>query len=186
MSGQARARDTLRWGDQFAFNFNPTVLISPTQSSQLIATHWDYPLTWNVMFVGVPVLNSDETGALHLKFRVVVGVGQSQTSFIYPFSTTAGAPLGAEGFNFTGPPYNAIMSLQQIPAQDLQVTSLLTVSGLTSTSPSEQLVVGVYAAPIIESHTMRDLADRLAPGQGERQGGWMPPGFTPEHLGYKR
>jgi hypothetical protein len=186
MSGQARARDTLRWGDQFAFSFNPTVLITPTQSSQLIAAHWDYPLTWNVMFVAAPVLNADETGALHLQFKVVVGVGQSQTSFIYPFSTIAGAALGAEGFNFTGPPYNTIMSLQQIPAQDLQVTSLLSVSGLTSVGHSEQLVVGVYAAPIIESHTMRDLAERLAPGQGERQGGWMPEGFHPEQLGYRR
>jgi hypothetical protein len=172
------------------------------QTNQLIAAHWKYPITWNVILVGAPQMDPTETGALLISWDIVIGAGQSQTRIfpfalgplsIFPGPTPTGLVsegmwwAGPSGDPFVGLPlYQPLIATFQIPAQDIQITAHPSNGFLSAPANTDSVTVGAYVAPITEPHALQLMQDIMGEHQGDRKGGWMGPGFTPEPLGYRR
>jgi hypothetical protein len=163
--------DTLRWGNIEVLNF-PT---PPPEGSnllttqQIVAAHWDYPLTWCVQIALIPQFNPAESTAFLLTLNCILGTGQGQMQipFQYPFAA---------------PPYAPTFDQKFFPAQDLQISATLTGAFVT---PSNSFQVGVFAAPFGgEPHVMKQILEHLR-GDGRKGPQWMPPGFNPEPLEYR-
>ena len=179
-SAQQSAQDTLRWGDSKTFaNLSTTENVN-LSSKQLVAAHWRWPLTWKLMVAVVPAMVAAETAIFTLAIRVTVGSGQGTTTVKLPLIFVA--PSAGPGSAYLDQTF-----FFDIPAQDIQVEALLTG---TANQPGDSVTVGVYVAPVTEAHAMTHMLDGFAKderfGRGEREGGWMPPGFHPEPLQYGR
>ena len=172
-SVQMTAQDTLRWGGRQNFR-----LIAGTKdgfsavSKQLILARWRWPLTWKTCLIVVTQLGASETGTFDVDFQWNVGVGDNVTSF----SLGKLAAIAASGTS---------VQFFDMPAQEFNIIATITAHNLATTT-EDNFVVGALAAPWTEPHAMTHMLDHFAAGEGERQDGWMPPGFEPEELGYHR
>ena len=163
------AHDTLRWGDTRGFQLSAGEAATDTPTQQLVAAHWDYPITWTVLLVMTPQLTGAEVNPFTVTYNVTVGVGQGTHTYPLTYDFIAG------GF------YAPISDQKFIPAQDLQINALLT----GNPSNNEGFQIGAFAAPMTEPHAMREIG-RILRGESQSHVQWMPPGFHPEEMGYRR
>lgn len=197
---QGHAADTLRWGSR-----NNIAIVDPggnsatlptlygqavaiaqaAQGKQLVNAHWPWPLSWQTAVIINPQMAPDETGSVIVGVEFTIGSGDGNATWIATYTVS--------------PPYNPIFDPYQgpIPAADVLVrvaylAQVTETSGLTNllSVNTDNLEVGVFAAPVTEAHALRHLLEGFSKderfGAGEREGGWMPPGFHPEPLGYRR
>ena len=198
---QARAADTLRWGGRTSLAWGPTSAIKGNAQanlnqavnnargklgSQLVNAHWRWPLTWRTLVCLRPQFAPDETGTVVVRIDWTVGSGDAQQTFstFYPLSPTSG--VGYE---------DVVDTSVVLPGADVQVElsqgGIFVPSGeghSLVTASVDMLEVGVFVAPITEPHAGLHVAESMgALVDANRQDGtWMPPGFTPEQLGYRR
>jgi len=193
---QARAADTLRWGGRTSLawgpkspaggnaNVNLQAALNAARGklgSQLVNAHWRWPIQWKTLVCLVPQFAPDETGSVDVAVTWTIGSGDAQQSFQTNYTV--------------GPPYLTVLdNTVDLPAADVQVT--LAQGALTqtpgegktlSTASVDFLEVAIFVAPVTEAHALLHLAESLEALLGAtREGGWMPPGFHPEPLGYDR
>lgn len=198
---QARAADTLRWGGRTSLSWGPsspaggnnqTQLNSAINrargklGSQLVNAHWRWPLSWRTLVCIRPQFAPDETGTVTVRLDWTIGSGDAQQTFsmFYVLSPTAG--VGYE---------DLVDPTLILPAADVQCT--LSLGGIfapdtdthpISTATVDMLEIGVFVAPYTEPHAGLHMAESAgALVDANRQDGtWMPPGFNPEELGYRR
>lgn len=202
-SDQMSSQDDVRWGDRLTVSWDGTTGKSNAglqaalnnalgkQGKQLLNLHWRWPCSMQLALVLVPQFDATETGVLRVAYQVSFGSGNS---IQLPVQETIQGTGTAAG--------NAVLSLIDtsiiLPAQDVQVT----VTGLSTDvdNPHPLLAggsvqIGAFIAPQTEVHAMTEmlaclcrLEDKGNDGAGvdQRQGDWMPPGFYPEHLRYRR
>jgi hypothetical protein len=170
------ALDTLRWGDTGDFVIPGTgPETTPRVSKQLVQASWRWPLTWAVQFNMVPNFSATETATFVATFLVTVGVGQATFTYpqVYTFAPAAGV-------------YSPIRDQQLIPAENLQII-LTSLTGVKTTTTQENFAFAVFAAPMTEPHAMTELLEEVRGGRARpRENGWMPEGFNPEPLEYRR
>lgn len=168
------AHTTLRWGDSHLVPIiNAGGDVRNYATKQLVAAHWRWPLSWNVLLIVQPFFEPGEAATFTVAWDVVIGVGQTTQTFTL--------------FQSVAPPYNSIIDQRFWPAQDLQITGR--VSG--NSSRQEGILLGAFVAPQTEPHAMTELLEhargaRPQVQQHPQQVEWMPPGFVPEELGYRR
>lgn len=197
-ASQGRAQDTLRWGGRTGLTIqNPAggaaaalakalANAQGQQGKQLVNAHWKWPLTWNTLVCIRPIMAPDETGSVIVNLAFTIGSGDAQQTFIASY-TVAGP----------GPYLSTIDTSLYLPACDVMVA--VDSMGVPNegggpaplnTTGTDVLEVGVFVAPFTEPHSALHLLEGFARDerfeQGDRDGGWMPPGFNPETLGYKR
>lgn len=188
--GQARAQDTLRWGGMLGVPISAgpaqaeldQVLreASARSGMQLVDAHWRWPLTWAVALVVTP---QGLTGDVNVQFEIVIGSGDAQQRIL----RTVTVPSGSVD--------TAVDNTLALPACDLLIrpVAILTEGegGHPLAGPGN-VEIGAFVAPETEPHAMLHMLECLgkmcggADGAGHRDGGWMPPGFSPERLAYAR
>jgi hypothetical protein len=173
------AHTTLRWGGSQTFAINPVPgepdVVVNYPSKQLVALQWRWPVSWNVFTAIVPMFDPSEGATFTMSLEYVLGVGQGIDSFTRNFTIapTAGVyPVSVTDQIF-------------LPAQDIQITAVL--SGKQQTAQPEMCKVAVWGAPQTEVHALLELLQFLrGEGSDQRQPQWMPPGFHPEPVHYRR
>jgi hypothetical protein len=163
------AHDSLRWGDTKGFTLAAGEAATDMPTQQLVSARWDYPISWTVLLVMVPQLDPAETQPFTVTYKITVGVGQGTQTYPVTYGFTAA------GF------YVPISDQKTIPSQDLQIIASLT----GNPSVNEGFLIGAFAAPVTEVFALRELM-RAARGEGEKHVQWMPHGFYPEEMGYRR
>jgi len=155
MSRHGTSLETLRWGDaQTATIVSPALAaLTQVQTKQLAQARWRWPLTWGLRFSIEPQVAAGETTTFTVDFSVTIGSGQNSATvhFVY-LLTMANA-------------YAPITDFQQLPAQDVQVTCMVSNpggSGLTS-----NIRVGAFLAPITEQHAARGMYEAHVEGEPE-------------------
>jgi hypothetical protein len=201
---QGRAQDALRWGGRTAVAWGPhspvggntgpqlqqAVNLAKGQlGNQLVNAHWRWPLTWQTLVCIVPQFSPDEVGAMVVRLDWTLGSGDAQNTFQTFYTVSLDPTTGL---------YTSVIDTETIlPGADVQVVlgALLPVaeaSGLPAltTTSVDVLDIGVFVAPQTEAHALLLLLEGFSKderfGAGEREGGWMPPGFNEEPLGYRR
>jgi hypothetical protein len=163
--------DTLRWGDAKTVQIPAAGGLGPafafTSNQQLAQARWRWPLMWGLRIIILPHFNADETATFTVQVMVTIGSGQNSTTavFTYTVAPTAGVyPV-------------CVNDLQQLPAQDVQVTCKVTSGAATASAAAETLEVGCYLAPLTEPHGTTRLYEWMMtpPDRGAR--------WTTEHHG---
>jgi hypothetical protein len=187
---QARAQDTLRWGGMFSV----AIPVGPSQATldqavreaaahsgkQLVNAHWRWPLAWRVALLVTP---QQITGDVNVQFEIIVGSGDAQQRILRTVTVSNGSID------------TAVDNALALPACDLLIRAVTITTegegGHPIAGPG-YVEIGAFVAPETEPHAMLHMLECLgkmcggAEGAGHRDGGWMPPGFTPEGLGYGR
>jgi hypothetical protein len=198
---QARAADTLRWGGRTAVTWGPTsaaggnaqanlnkaVLQANHLGVQLVNAHWRWPLTWQTTVILTPQFAPDEGGTVIVRIDWILGSGDAQQNFS-TFYTMAPQPG-------TGLYRSVVDSTTILAGCDLQAKlgtgSIATTGGEVpgpGTTTQDTLEIGVFVAPYTESHALLHAAENSGAlvDANRRDETWMPPGFLPEPLGYRR
>ena len=199
-SPQHRAQDTLRWGGRTSLVWGPASpaggnsnanmqnalnLANGNLGRQLVNAHWRWPLAWQTLVVMQPQFAADETGAVVVSIEWTIGSGDAQLTFSSSY-TLAPTPVSGVYASIIDPTIF-------IPACDImvQVKSLVAAPGDgkgPNTATVDSLDIGVFVAPQTEPHATLHLLEHWDKylDSGNREDGWMPPGFNPEPLGYTR
>lgn len=184
--GQARAQDTLRWGSMF----NVAIPAGPSQATldqlvreaaahngkQLVNAHWRWPLSWRVALVVTP---QGVTGDVNVQFELTMGSGDGEQRILRTVTVANGSVD------------TTVDNTLALPACDLLIRAVTITTegegGHPIAGPGN-VEIGAYVAPETEAHALLHMLDCMcgADTAGGRNGGWMPPGFTPEGLGYAR
>lgn len=143
--------DSIRWGDAENVSFVVpaialTPIVAPTKS-QLVHAVWHWPLTWTVAIVVIPQFISTEGATFTLSIEVTIGVGASVASFTIPIDLA--------------PPYAPVFLQQFFPSQDLQMKATLRGTPTGTAGATENLFVGLFAAPMTEPHAMTQMLESL-------------------------
>ncbi len=165
MSGDAT---TQRWGDQLTASVTSSGGILPvswsTNTKQLIAAHWRWPLMWGLRISIVPALDATETATFTITITCTVGSGQTAIPVVFTYVL---APVAGV--------YAPINDLQQIPAEDVQVIATVTGQPAAAAGVKDNIVVGAVIAPFTDPHGLTRLYDwMMTPPNEQPEGGrWM-------------
>lgn len=145
---------SIRWGDAENLEFVVpalalTPIVAPTKS-QLVAAHWNWPLTWTVGVVLIPQFAATETATFSVDLLVTMGVGASVATF--PVTYTLAPVAGA---------YLPVFDQKFFPSQDLQMKAQIRGVPTGPAGATENLFVGLFAAPLTEPHAMTRVLETL-------------------------
>jgi hypothetical protein len=174
---QQSAQDTLRWGDVEAVTFTAFPSATDQLTKQLISARWRWPMTWKLAAAIRVNAPPGAANPITIAVETTLGSGQAQqTVFLSPLIVIPA-------------PYLDVYMTFDVPAQDIQCRARVMFAG-EEIAGSFAVQIGLFTAPITEAHAMTHVADGLSKDERfeneARQGGWMPPGFNPEPLGYHR
>jgi hypothetical protein len=191
-SDQARAQDTLRWGGVVPVNITQT---GPSQANldaalanaagvsgkQLVNAHWRWPLTWSIALV---LTAQNLTGDIFVTYEITMGSGDAQETIRRTINIA------------NGQTDSTVDNVLRLPACDIMIRpTIISSTDSHAIAGPGSLEICAFAAPETEPHAMLAMLDCMCrleeknnDGQGvdQRQGDWMPPGFTPEPLRYRR
>jgi hypothetical protein len=140
---------------------------------QLNQAHWRWPLSWVWRLALTPQMPAVETGTFQVEIQVTIGVGQAQSTFSLFYAITK-----------TGSVYLPVTDSQLFPAQDIQMRAVVT-GAATQANVTDAIIIGSFLAPQTEPHAMTEILARLE-GEPKDQVEWMPEGFHPQALHYRR
>lgn len=160
MSRHGTALDTLRWGDNIPVTLTGLTgfagLTQATSQKQIAKAQWRWPLLWGLRII-VSVQSADPAAPdFTIQFQVTIGSGQNSSTATFTY-TTANTGIGV---------YPIITDFIELPAQDVQVTAMVTSTKALGADVTSTVYVGAYLAPTTEPHAMTELLD-LAKGEPE-------------------
>lgn len=180
MRGPGAHQPVLRWGDSETIKLVSSGGITSglgTQTRQLVQGHWKWPITWNVQLIAIPKFGGDETGTVFVQWPITIGVGQAQTTILYPLSSTSlpsATPangLYAEGMFWATPSalqvfgfasYTPLVAEFNISAENIQINAQ-EFNGVLTTASTDYMELAAYIAPITEPHVLEAMLEEMGP-----------------------